>query len=98
MGIISPIVGASATISFVIQVNLTIQFGICLSGFTRAWNSSTISQSLHLIAAISVIHSLYGINHVVSKSSTTYSEFFKISNIFDKYLNLIYIFKHSSAS
>ena len=76
LGITSEIVGASATISLVIHVNLTIQSGICLSGFTKVWNSCIISQFLHLIAAISVIHSLYGVNHVVSKSSTTYSEFF----------------------
>ena len=58
--------------------------GETAGNFASAASAQTgdlIGIILAIIAAISVIHSLYGHNHVVSKSSTTYSWFSKISNI-----------------
>ena len=69
----SPISGASATISSVIDVSSTISSGIGISGFTKVLKESMISRFLIFTAPISVILQVINDKPVVSISKTIIS-------------------------
>ena len=66
------ILGASSTMSSLMDVSCSILYGIGTSGLTKVEKRSVIAPSTTLTAPISMILFLSGLKPVVSRSNTTY--------------------------